>query len=389
MFGHCILIYSLLTDIVLFIAGAAPLGAICGNILSGVLAEFTSWKWVFGVLAILSGMVTAAGIFVLPPEPPLPRRQGSANRAKQSIDWLGGLLITVGLIALTFSLTEGNVVGWTTPWVPVLIGVSLVIIAVFVLWQRYLENKTERRPLMKISMFHNLRFSAALLINALFFASFNNFLVFVTYYFQDFQGNSPLQTMIRFLPNGVVGVTTAIVVSQLLSRVPTYYILLFGNVCVSLASLLFAAPISPHTSYFAYALPALCLSVMGSDTTWPSLTLFVSQTLPQEDQAMGGALINAVGLFGRGIGLAISTAAHTAVMANARGVAVEAVGGILPWDGPSLQGMRVAFWVNVGFGLAALLVVALAFRGSEIVGKTTQKRPNRGVGEESVRDQAR
>lgn len=122
-------------------------------------------------------MVTVAGQLVIP-TPPISE---SSTRSKSAIDWIGGTLVTIGLIALMFALTEGNVVGWDTPWIPALIAVSVVLIALFALWQGYLENKTTRAPLMKISVFKNLRFSAAMAIMALFFAAFNNFLVFASY----------------------------------------------------------------------------------------------------------------------------------------------------------------------------------------------------------------
>lgn len=58
---------------------------------------------------------------------------------------------------------------------------------------------------------------------------------------------------------------------------------------------LFAVPISPSTTYWAYGFPAMCLSVSGADTLFPALLLLTAHSLPQEDQAIGGAIINAVG----------------------------------------------------------------------------------------------
>ncbi|KAH7347641.1 drug resistance protein [Plectosphaerella cucumerina] len=372
-------------------AAGAPLGSVFGNLLAGLIAEYLHWRWVFGVQAIMAAIVPVAGFFVIPPTPPAlpPPSSGddaaddAALRAKRSIDWIGGFLVTVGTFALLYALTEGNVVGWRRPYIPVVIVVSFLVIVAFIFWQRRLEKQGVRPPLMKVSLFKNKRYSAAMLIMALFFAAFNNFLIFATYYFQDYQGLSALQTTLRFIPTGVAGLVTAFVVALLLSRIPTYLLLVFGNTSMCVAALLFATPIPPTTSYFAYGLPAMVLGVIGADTTWPSLTLFISKSLPQEDQAVGGALINAIGQIGRAVGLAVSTAVQTSVMAQARGVPVEDVGDIGEWDDPSLKGLRAAQWTNFGFIFVSLMTVLFVFRSSEVVGRAEPAAPRSG-GEEGI-----
>ncbi|GAP91933.2 putative major facilitator superfamily transporter [Rosellinia necatrix] len=349
-------------------ASGAPLGSVFGNILAGFIASATSWKWVFGALGGLGVVVTAAGVFFLPPPPvsTVPSKKGLV--LLKSVDWLGGFLVTAGLLALLFALTEGNVVGWSTPWVPVLIVVAVILLGVFYAWQWYQENRTTRRPLIKVSIFRNGRFCAGLAIMALFFASFNNFIVYATYFFQDYQGLSPLQTTLRFIPTGATGVLVAFIVSHLISRVPTWILLLCANGAMSISCLLFAVPLPRSTSYFAFGLPAFILSVIGADITWPCLTLFTSKSLPQEDQALGGGLINASAGVGRAIGLAIDTAIQTAVLARERGVSVEHAGKITRWDGPSIVSIRAANWFNFALGLLCVAVVSIAFRGTGIVG---------------------
>ncbi|KAK6227562.1 major facilitator superfamily transporter [Colletotrichum tabaci] len=352
-----------------------PLGSVFGTILSGFIAQYASWKWVFGVMALLAGLVAVAGCFFIPPVAPTvvaaaPNEVKAPGASKfKSVDWIGGGLITVGLFALMLALTEGNVVGWRTPWIPALIVASLAVIAVFWFWQRHLEFKTDRLPLMKTSIFHSGKFCAALAIMGLFFASFNNFLIFATYFYQDYQAKSVLTTTLYFLPTGIGGILVAWAAALLISRVPTYILLVCGNVSVSIACLLFATPIPTSTSYFAYGLPAMLLSVIGADMAWPTLILFVSKALPQEDQALGGALVNSVGQVGRSIGLAISTAVQTAIMAKARGVSVENAGPVEEWDQPSLDGLRAANWMNFALGITSLTIVVLFFRSSEIVGR--------------------
>ena len=330
-------------------------------------------------------MVTAAGVFCIPPPPPSVVGQEKVTLASllKTVDWIGGFLVTAGLLALMFALTQGNVVGWNSaPWIYMLIVIALLLVGIFGAWQWYQERHMARAPLMKVSMFKNLRFTAALLIMGIFFGYFNDFLVFATFFWQDYQGLSSLQTTFRFIPTGATGVIVAFVVSHLVSRLPTWALLLFGNLAATISCLLFSVPIPPDTSYFAYGLLAMILSVIGADISWPCLTLFTSKSLPQEDQAMGGALINAMGQFGRAIGLAITTAIQTSVMASERGLPVQESGGIVAWEPASLAGLRAGNWFNFALGVSCMVLVFVSFRGTGIVGKI--EKPLRSGGEEGI-----
>lgn len=221
--------------------------------------------------------MTTAGHFVIP----LPAINPSSADVKNAVDWVGGTTITIALFALMFALTEGNVVGWGKPYIGVIIAISVVLMAAFIAWQVYLEKRTTRRPLVKVSIFKNFRVSAAMVTMGLFFASFNNYLIFATYYFQDYHGLDAIQTTVRFLPTGVVGgmypptklshsvfgadqviVMTVFVTSQILARVKVNHILMFGTLCCTIASLLFAVPIPVNEIYWAYGFPAMCLCVL-------------------------------------------------------------------------------------------------------------------------------
>ena len=316
---------------------------------------------------MISAMSTMASFFVIP----LPRLQPEPVM-RNTVDWIGGTLITVGLIILLFALSEGNVVGWSTPWVPTLIVVSLLIIAAFGFWQHRLETKTRTQPLMKLSIFANRKFTWANVLMGLFFASFNNYLILATYWFQDFQGLSVMQTTLRFLPNGVTGILVATATGFILSHVRGDLILVFSTAAVSTSSLLFAVPLPQHTTYWAYGFPAMVCCVCGADTIFPLLTLFVAKTLPREDASLGGALITAVGQIGRAVGLALATAVQTAIIASEMGVGVDQVGqeghGLAAWDPALKMGIRGTAWFNFSISIVSLLIVLLFIRGIGVVG---------------------
>jgi hypothetical protein len=109
------------------------------------------------------------------------------------------------------------------------------------------------------------------------------------------------------------------------------------------------------------------LSVCGADTIFPVLTLFVAKTLPSEDASLGGALITAVGQIGRSIGLVITTAAQTAIIAKEKGVSVIDVGSeghdIQHWDNALKVSIRGTAWLDFGLSIASTVVVLLFIRG--------------------------
>jgi MFS family permease len=346
-------------------SSGAPLGSVIGNILGGVVGQYASWQWVLWILAILAAMITVAGHFVIPQ--PKPRTQ--PMDLKNAVDWAGGATVTVAILVLLFALTEGNVVGWATPWIPVLIVISFILLAAFVMWQIYLEKKTTRRPLMKISMFKDSKISAAMFAMMTFFAAFSNYLVFATYFYQEFEGRSTIQTTLRFIPTGVVGVVAIFIVSQILSKVKVYYILMWGMLCCAIACLLFAVPIPVGTTYWAFGFPAMCLSVLGADALFPALLLFTAQSLPKEDQALGGATINCVGQVGRAIGLAICTAVQVSVQESKESGSSAVTGEGSIGNLAYLSGLRGAMWFSFGTAIAGFFVVAAMFRGTGKVGK--------------------
>lgn len=135
------------------------------------------------------------------------------------MDWVGVFLFTTSLFLLLVALSQGDSIGWSTPYVIALLVVSVVMFIGFVLFERYLEFRTSREPLIKTSVFQNSRFALAVITITFFSAAFTNFLIYSTYLYQDYQLLDIIHTALRFVPLGIVGIFTATVSGYLLDRV--------------------------------------------------------------------------------------------------------------------------------------------------------------------------
>ena len=83
-----------------------------GPLGGGVLIEFVSWRWIFAInvpLVLATLYLVRAGV----PE----SRDEEAPRA---IDYLGALLVSLGLAGPVFALIEQPIYGWGDPlvWIP-------------------------------------------------------------------------------------------------------------------------------------------------------------------------------------------------------------------------------------------------------------------------------
>lgn len=158
-------------------SAASCLGSVVGNVLGGLVGAALTWKWVYWILAMVAAVVSVLSLLLIPSisiaKPEVQRRS--------AVDWLGATLVTGGVLLLLISITEGSSLGWKKAWIPILIVVSVLILAAFCLWQRYVEHHTKVNPLIRMSIFSNLQFSAGLGVAILFYSSYQSFLLFATY----------------------------------------------------------------------------------------------------------------------------------------------------------------------------------------------------------------
>ncbi|WP_082900181.1 MFS transporter [Rhodococcus phenolicus] len=110
-----------------YISGAALLAGSGGYFIAGVLLDVADWHMIFVFAAVLALVASAVAAFALP---------GTHTRGElPRFDYLGAALLTPGLVALLFGITQGPKWGWTSLGVVGLIGGGVVILAGWTVWE--------------------------------------------------------------------------------------------------------------------------------------------------------------------------------------------------------------------------------------------------------------
>ncbi|TML98548.1 MAG: MFS transporter, partial [Actinobacteria bacterium] len=164
------------------------LGASSGALLGGFLTQGLGWPAIFAVNVPLGAIVILAGLQVIPDEP--------ARQGERHFDVTGAVLVTAGLVALTYGIVRTDTLGWGATGVLGPIAAAVVLLGAFV----YVEARVAVAPLVPLSIFRLSRLRAANMIVILLYAAQFPSWFFLTLYMQQVLGYDAIQAGLGFLP---------------------------------------------------------------------------------------------------------------------------------------------------------------------------------------------
>ena len=143
------------------LGAGAPVGTAVGLVLAGVTTQYTKagWRTFFYICSGMSFLLSIGNVFVAPGSI-IPRTKH--KHALRHLDWVGVVLSGGGIFCVLFPLGEGGTAasGWKTPYISATLVSGFVLLGLFLTWERYLEKKGTRPPIMKLSIWRRDMFGA-------------------------------------------------------------------------------------------------------------------------------------------------------------------------------------------------------------------------------------
>jgi EmrB/QacA subfamily drug resistance transporter len=283
------------------IAGA---GGAAGLLLGGVIVQALSWRWVFFINVPIGAVALALAPRIVPES-----RSESATRG--GYDAEGAVAITLGMIALVFTLIKADAWGWTSGRTLGGLAVAAALIGAFVAIERRHPN-----PLVPLRIFSNRSLAGSdatmLVLAAALFGAF----FFCTLYLQQVLGYGALKTGVAYLPLTLTVIGASAAASRFVDRF-TPKAVLGAGLLISTAGFALLARVSGHADYASHVLPAMFVIGAGLGMSFVPITISATNGVAAGDSGLASGLLNTTQQVGGSLGLAILSSVSTSRVTGA------------------------------------------------------------------------
>ncbi|MBV9800767.1 MAG: MFS transporter [Solirubrobacterales bacterium] len=271
-----------------------------GPIVGGWLLEVSDWRSIFFAMTPVAAVagVLAGGYVPTSRDPDAP-----------PTDRPGFALSTAMVALLVYTIIEAPNHGWGSARTLAGFALTAVVAAAFVTWERRIE-----RPMLDLSLFRNLRFTAASASVAISFFALSGFILLVTQYFQFLKGYGPLSTGVRLLPVASFVAISSIAGARLAVRFGTKLVVASG--LMSMAAFYVWVSTSSATTGYATIAAQMVVGGTGIGLTSAPATEAIMGVVPKAKAGVGSAVNDATRLLGGTLGVAVIGSVYASLYAS-------------------------------------------------------------------------
>ena len=281
-------------------SAATAVTAAVGPALGGWLVDHGGWQWIFYINAPIGAAVIILTLAFVP-------ESRNEDEQDKSLDWLGALLATAGLGAITFGLILAGSTGADVSKAIAWSVAGTVLLVAFVMFERTAAN-----PLMPLQLFKSRVFSGVNLVTLLLYGALSEALYFVSFDMIQVHRYTPTQAGLALMPFIVLIATLSRWAGGLVAKVGTRTMLIVGPTVAAVGFALFSLA-GTDGSYWTTFLPGNVVAGLGMALTVAPLTTAVMGAVDESRLGIASGINNAVSRVAGLIAIAAMSAVVVAV----------------------------------------------------------------------------
>jgi EmrB/QacA subfamily drug resistance transporter len=261
-------------------SGLGGVATAIGPFLGGWLVQAASWRLIFIINIPIAAVVVALAIRHVP--------ESRDPDATGRVDITGGILVTLGLVGLTYGLIEGPGRGFTDPVVLAALVGGVVLLVVFAIWE-----SRARHPMLPLDLFASTQFTATNLVTFVVYGALGGALFLLPITLQQVSGYTPLEAGVSLLPLTLIMLLLSARSGALATRIGPRLQMSVGPIVVGAGFALFTL-VGTGGNYLTEVLPAVVVMGLGLAITVAPLTMTVLAAAPARHAGMASAVNNDV-----------------------------------------------------------------------------------------------
>lgn len=274
-------------------------GGAVGNLISGVLTDTLSWRWVLLINVPIGAVALLTAVRLLPAD--------RAGGKPGGLDIPGAVLATLGVTALVYSVNQAGAHGWSATTTLTSLTVGLLALAAFAIT----ETRYAAAPLTPPRLVRLRPVWAGNVVMLLAGSCFIPMWYFLSLYMQDVLHYGALICGIGFLPHTLVGIAGARLAPTFMRRIGARSLIVLSALLAAVG-FLWQSRLGDHSSYVDGLLgPAIVMSA-GMGLLITPITTTVTSGVDEQDAGAASGLMNTTRQLGGAFGLAALVTAATA-----------------------------------------------------------------------------